>query len=258
MILFEIGFLTITLIDLIDLILVSWLFHKIYLYFRGTRAGQMLVGLIILMIGSFIFNAFGFSASSWLVNQFQTVLVVAFVILFQPELRRLLIYVGQTRFFQQIFRVGTPKTITSIVDAASQLKEKGWGGLIVIQRETGLRSYKDQGTQIRAEVSTQLLLSIFSPSSPLHDGAVIIQNDLIDAAACILPLTESKMIDPDMGTRHRAALGISEETDAIVVLISEEKSKISVAEDGRFSHIGMDQIALQKYLNDRMFISSGD
>ena len=258
MILFEIGFLTITLIDLIDLILVSWLFHKIYLYFRGTRAGQMLVGLIILMIGSFIFNAFGFSASSWLVNQFQTVLVVAFVILFQPELRRLLIYVGQTRFFQQIFRVGTPKTITSIVDATSQLKEKGWGGLIVIQRETGLRSYKDQGNQIRAEVSTQLLLSIFSPSSPLHDGAVIIQNDLIDAAACILPLTESKMIDPDMGTRHRAALGISEETDAIVVLISEEKSKISVAEDGRFSHIGMDQIALQKYLNDRMFIASGD
>ena len=258
MILFEIGFLTIRLIDLIDLILVSWLFHKIYLYFRGTRAGQMLVGLIILMIGSFIFNAFGFSASSWLVNQFQTVLVVAFVILFQPELRRLLIYVGQTRFFQQIFRVGTPKTITSIVDATSQLKEKGWGGLIVIQRETGLRSYKDQGTQIRAEVSTQLLLSIFSPSSPLHDGAVIVQNDLIDSAACILPLTESKMVDPEMGTRHRAALGITEETDAIVILISEERSQVSIAENSHFVEIDMDDIALTKYLNDKMFISSGD
>ena len=104
MVLFEIGFIKITLIDLIDLGLVSWLFYRVYTYFRGTRAGQMLIGLIILMIGSFIFNAFGFSASSWLVNQFQTVLVVAFVILFQPELRRLLIYVGQTRFFQQIFR----------------------------------------------------------------------------------------------------------------------------------------------------------
>ncbi len=258
MVLFKIGILTVTLIDLIDLLLVSWLFYKVYIYFKGTRAGQMLAGLVLLMLGSFLFNAFGLSASSWLVNQFQTVWVVAFVILFQPELRRLLIYVGQTRFFQRIFRVGTSRTILSIVDASVNLQERGWGGLMVIQRETGLRSYKEQGTQLKAEVTAPLLVSIFNPSSPLHDGAVIIQNDLIDAAACILPLTESKMIDPDMGTRHRAALGISEETDAIVVLISEEKSKISVAEDGRFSHIGMDQIALQKYLNDRMFIASGD
>ena len=258
MVLFKIGILTVTLIDLIDLLLVSWLFYKVYLYFKGTRAGQMLAGLVLLMLGSFLFNAFGFSASSWLVNQFQTVWVVAFVILFQPELRRLLIYVGQTRFFQRIFRVGTSRTILSIVDASLQLQDRGWGGLMVIQRETGLRSYKEQGTQLKAEVTAPLLVSIFNPSSPLHDGAVIIQNDLIDAAACILPLTDSKMIDPEMGTRHRAALGISEETDAIVVLVSEEKSKISVAEDGQFSHIGMDQIALQKYLNDRMFIASGD
>ena len=258
MTLIKIGFLTITLIDIVDLLLVSWLFYKVYIYFKGTRAGQMLAGLVFLMLASFLFNAFGLSASSWLVNQFQTVWVVAFVILFQPELRRLLIYVGQTRFFQRIFRVGTSRTILSIVEAALQLQERHWGGLIVIQKETGLRSYKEQGTQLKAEVTAPLLVSIFNPSSPLHDGAVIIQNDIIDAAACILPLTESKMIDPEMGTRHRAALGISEETDAIVVLISEEKTKISVAEDGRFSHIGMDKIALQKYLNDRMFISSGD
>ena len=258
MTLFKVGFLTITLIDIVDLLFVSWLFYKVYIYFKGTRAGQMLAGLVFLMLASFLFNAFGFSASSWLVNQFQTVWVVAFVILFQPELRRLLIYVGQTPFFQKIFRVGTSRTILSIVEAVLQLQERHWGGLIVIQKETGLRSYKEQGTQLKAEVTAPLLVSIFNPSSPLHDGAVIIQNDIIDAAACILPLTESKMIDPEMGTRHRAALGISEETDAIVVLISEEKSKISVAEDGRFSHIGMDKIALQKYLNDRMFISSGD
>jgi|TARA_B100001105_G_scaffold147315_1_gene118045 diadenylate cyclase len=258
MTLIKIGFLTITLIDIVDLLLVSWVFYRVYIYFKGTRAGQMLAGLVFLMLASFLFNAFGLSASSWLVNQFQTVWVVAFVILFQPELRRLLIYVGQTRFFQRIFRVGTSRTILSIVEASLQLQERHWGGLIVIQKETGLRSYKEQGTQLKAEVTAPLLVSIFNPSSPLHDGAVIIQNDIIDAAACILPLTESKMIDPEMGTRHRAALGISEETDAIVVLISEEKTKISVAEDGRFSHIGMDKIALQKYLNDRMFISSGD
>ena len=258
MVLFQIGFLTITLIDLIDLLLVSWLFFKVYIYFKGTRAGQMLAGLIFLMLSSFLFNAFGLSASSWLVNQFQTVWVVAFVILFQPELRRLLIYVGQTRFFQRIFRVGTSRTILSIVEASIQLQERHWGGLIVIQRETGLRSYKEQGTQLKAEVTAPLLVSIFNPTSPLHDGAVMIQNDIIDAAACILPLTESKMIDPEMGTRHRAALGISEETDAIVVLISEEKARISVVEDGRIAHISVDEIGLRKYLNDRMFIASGD
>ena len=258
MTLFKIGFLTITLIDIVDLLLVSWLFYKVYIYFKGTRAGQMLAGLVFLMLASFLFNAFGFSASSWLVNQFQTVWVVAFVILFQPELRRLLIYVGQTRFFQRIFRVGTSRTILSIIEASMQLQERHWGGLIVIQKETGLRSYKEQGTQLKAEVTAPLLVSIFNPSSPLHDGAVIIQNDIIDAAACILPLTESKMIDPEMGTRHRAALGISEETDAIVVLISEEKARISVAEDGRFSHVGIDEVGLQKFLNDKMFISSGD
>ena len=258
MVLFQIGFLTITLIDLIDLLLVSWLFFKVYIYFKGTRAWQMLAGLIFLMLSSFLFNAFGLSASSWLVNQFQTVWVVAFVILFQPELRRLLIYVGQTRFFQRIFRVGTSRTILSIVEASVQLQERHWGGLIVIQRETGLRSYKDQGTQLKAEVTAPLLVSIFNPTSPLHDGAVIIQNDIIDAAACILPLTESSMIDPEMGTRHRAALGITEETDAIVVLISEEKSRISVVEDGRIAHISVDEIGLRKYLNDRMFIASGD
>ena len=146
----------------------------------------------------------------------------------------------------------------SIIEASIQLQERHWGGLIVVQKETGLRSYKEQGTQLKAEVTAPLLVSIFNPSSPLHDGAVIIQNDIIDAAACILPLTESKMIDPEMGTRHRAALGISEETDAIVVLISEEKARISVAEDGRFSHIGIDEVGLQKFLNDKMFISSGD
>jgi len=242
----------------IDLLLVSWLFFKVYMYFKGTRAGQMLAGLIFLMLSSFLFNAFGLSASSWLVNQFQTVWVVAFVILFQPELRRLLIYVGQTRFFQRIFRVGTSRTILSIVEASIQLQERHWGGLIVIQRETGLRSYKEQGTQLKAEVTAPLLVSIFNPTSPLHDGAVIIQNDIIDAAACILPLTESKMIDPEMGTRHRAALGISEETDAIIVLISEEKARISVVEDGRIAHISVDEIGLLKYLNDRMFIASGD
>ena len=256
--LFEFGFLAITLIDIIDICLVTWVFFKVYQYFRDTRAGQMLVGLIILMISSFIFNSFGLSAMSWLVNQFQTVWVVAFVILFQPEIRRLLIYVGQTRFFQRIFQMGTSRSLEAIVDASLLLSEKKWGALIVIQRETGLRSYKDSSVQLKAEISSPLLLSIFNPESPLHDGAVILQNTLIEAAGCILPLTESQMILPEMGTRHRAALGITEESDAIVLIISEERGTISTAENGRFTNLDMDEMKLRRYLNERLFISSGD
>ena len=255
---FKLGFLTVTLIDLIDIILVTWVFYKVYQYFKDTRAGQMLIGLVILLISSFIFNSFGLSAMSWLVNQFQTVWVVAFVILFQPEIRRLLIYIGQTRFFQRIFRMGTSRSLEAIVDASLQLSEKKWGALIVIQRETGLRSYKEAGIQLKAEVSAPLLMSVFNPESPMHDGAVIMQNTLLEAAGCILPLTESQMILPEMGTRHRAALGITEESDAIVVVISEERGTIITAENGRFTNMDMDEMKLRRYLNERLFISSGD
>ena len=258
MTLFKLGFLTVTFIDLIDIILVTWVFFKVYQYFKDTRAGQMLFGLVILLISSFIFNSFGLSAMSWLVNQFQTVWVVAFVILFQPEIRRLLIYVGQTRFFQRIFKMGTSRSLEAIVEAALQLSAKKWGALIVIQRETGLRSYKEASVQLKGEVSAPLLLSIFNPDSPLHDGAVILQNTLIEAAGCILPLTESQMILPEMGTRHRAALGITEESDAIVVIVSEERGTISTAENGRFTNLEMDEMKLRRYLNERLFISSGD
>ena len=258
MTLFPIGFINVSLIDVIDLILVTWIFYKVYQYFKETRAGQMLIGLIILLIASFLFNAIGFSATSWLVNQFQTVWVVAFVILFQPEIRRLLIYVGQTRFFRSIFRVGTSRSLEAVVEASLNMSDRQWGALIVIQRETGLRAYKESGTSIKGEVSTALLLSIFNPSSPLHDGAVVLQNTLVESAGCILPLTESEMINPDMGTRHRAALGLTEESDAIVIVVSEERGAIAAAENGRFVKLDMDEMVLRRYLNERLFISSGD
>ena len=130
--------------------------------------------------------------------------------------------------------------------------------MIVIQRETGLRSYKEAGIQLKAEISAPLVVSIFNPESPMHDGAIILQNTLIEAAGCILPLTESQMILPDMGTRHRAALGITEESDAIVIIVSEERGTISTAENGRFTNLDLDEMNLRRYLNDRLFISSGD
>ena len=254
----KLGFLTITLIDILDLILVTWIFYKVYQYFHETRAGQMLIGLVILLISSFIFNSFGLSAMSWLFNQFQTVWVVAFVILFQPEIRRLLIYIGQTRFFQKIFRMSTSRSLESIVEASLLMSENRWGAIIVIQRETGLRSYKEAGIQLKAEVSAPLLMSIFNPTSPMHDGAVIIQNTLLEAAGCILPLTESPMILPEMGTRHRAALGITEESDSIVIVVSEERGAIATAENGRFTNLEIDEMKLRRYLNERLFISSGE
>ena len=179
MYLFDLWFIKVSLIDIIDLILVTWLFYKVYKYFHETRAGQMLLGLVILLIASVLFNSIGLSASSWVVNQFQTVWVVAFVILFQPEIRRLLIYVGQTGFFRRIFQIGSSRTIEAIVEASVQLTNNKWGALIVIQRETGLRSYKEAGTELKAEVTAPLLLSIFNPGSPLHDGSVIINLSLI-------------------------------------------------------------------------------
>mgnify|MGYP001224666066 FL=1 len=243
MTLFKVGFLTVTVLDIIDILLVTWLFIKLYTYFRGTRAGQMLVGIIIILLSSFVFRAIGMSGMTWIVDQIQTVWVVAFVILFQPELRRLMIYVGTNPFFQRLFRVGSSSTIDAVVHSSVQLQQKGWGALIVLQRDAGLKNIKEAGTSVKAEVSSPLLVSIFNPQSPLHDGAVIIQNNIIEAAQCILPLTESDMIDPEMGTRHRAALGISEETDVIVIVVSEEKSRISVAVNGVFQ-LDLDEYSL--------------
>ena len=137
------------------------------------------------------------------------------------------------------------------------MQERGWGAIIVLQRDTGLKNIKEAGTPVKAEVSSPLLVSIFNPQSPLHDGAVIIQNNIIEAAQCILPLTESDMVDPEMGTRHRAALGISEETDVIAIVMSEEKKRISVAVNGVFQ-LNLDQYSLKRFLDENLFVSSGE
>ena len=168
-----------------------------------------------------------------------------------------MIYVGTTRVFQRLFRVGSSNTIDSVVDATAKLKEKGWGAIIVLQRDTGLKHIKEAGTHVKAEISSPLLLSIFNPQSPLHDGAVIIQNNIIEAAQCILPLTESEMIDPDMGTRHRAALGISEETDVIAIVVSEEKKQIAVAVNGVFQ-LNLDEFSLRRFLDENLFLNLGE
>ncbi|MCH7858360.1 MAG: DNA integrity scanning protein DisA nucleotide-binding domain protein, partial [Candidatus Marinimicrobia bacterium] len=175
----------------------------------------------------------------------------------QPELRRLLIYIGQTPVIRGIFRVTGSRTIDAIVVACQELAQRNWGGLIVVQRDSGLRSYKDRGTTLAAEVSPELLISIFNPAAPLHDGAVIIQNEIIETAQCILPLSESETLDPGMGTRHRAALGLTEESDALVVVVSEESGQIALAIDGHFRR-NLDETDLRGLLNKYIFVSGGE
>lgn len=250
MVLFRIGFLDFTLIDLLDIMAVYYVFLKLYQIMKGTRAAQMFAGLLLIIIASFIFQMVNMEGMSWLVSSFSAVWVIAFVIIFQPELRRLLIQLGQTRIIRMLFKVEENRSISAVVEAASQLSERHYGGLIVLQKDTGLKSIVEMGVPLQAEVSPELLVSIFSPRTPLHDGAVIISNDLIQAAKCILPLSQNPEYELTTGTRHRSALGITEESDAAAVVVSEETGRISLAYQGEFIHRNLDKANLNKYLRE--------
>jgi len=252
MTLFTFKFLTITLWDVLDIVIVYLILLKLYQFFKGSRASQMLIGLAIILLMSFLARTFNLQSLSWIMSHLQTVWVIAFVIVFQPELRRILIYVGQSRFLRRFLSEAKSKTIEAVGTATQELIRRRWGGLFVLAREVGLKPIKERATTINAEVSSALLVSIFNPGSPLHDGAVLIQNDIIEAAGCILPLSENPDLDPQMGTRHRAALGISEESDAVVVVVSEETQKIAVAFQGIF-YRNVDQDTLHALLNKLFF-----
>lgn len=230
--LFTIGFLPVRLIDMLDVFLVAFVFYELFMLMKGTRAAQILVGLLLLFITSIVAQLLQMEGVSWLVSKIQTVWVIAFVILFQPELRRVLIHLGQSRLVRLFYRAGENRVIGEIVEAATELSDRGYGALIVVTRDTGIASIIESGVPIRAEVSAELLTTIFTPRSPLHDGAVVIQGELVEAAKCILPLSDNPHIAPSMGTRHRAALGLSEESDAVIVVVSEEARTISLAVGG--------------------------
>ncbi|MDP8208683.1 MAG: diadenylate cyclase CdaA [Candidatus Electryonea clarkiae] len=236
---FRIGFMSFTLIDLVDIFLVTFVFYKLYDIMRGTRASQMFIGLIIILLISVVVRTVGLKGMTWLLDSIAKVWVIAFVILFQPELRRLLIQLGKGRLVQRIFKVPATKIIDEICNAAIDLSQKRYGGLIVLQRDMGMRAIIETGIKMQAEATGELIVSIFFPRTPLHDGAVIINGNVIEAARCILPLTQNPNIDPSLGTRHRAALGATEESDCAVVVVSEETGQISLAYRGAFIERGM-------------------
>jgi len=251
--LFRIGFLRFTIIDLLDITAVYFVFYQLYRIMRGTRASQMFAGLILIFVASFIVQLLGMQGMSWLIQSVATVWVIVFVIVFQPELRRLLVQLGQTRLVRAIVKERGTSTIEEVAKAAEMLSQKRYGGLIVIQGETGIRGITETGIPIGADVTAELIVSIFFPRTPLHDGAVVIRGDIIQAAKCILPLSENPSIDPEMGTRHRAALGLTEEADAVVVVVSEETGKISVAKDGVFLGRSYNGESLKAELENLLF-----
>jgi diadenylate cyclase len=235
-VMFRIGFLEVTWVDALDILVVAFIIYRLYLIMRGTIAVQIFVGLLMIIAASLIARALNLQAVTWMLRALTDIWVIAFIILFQPELRRLLLIVGQGRLMGRFFRYSITDAIDEIVEACEEMSERQIGALIVIARTSGIRMIIETGIPLRAEVSKQLFLSIFQPKSPLHDGAVVVRDRIIEAARCTLPLTAHVKLDGFiMGMRHRSAVGISEQADVLAIAVSEETGIISVAIDGRLN-----------------------
>ncbi len=231
--LFKIGFLPITLLDIIDIALVSFIFYRVYLIIRGTIASQIFFGLIIVFILSFIAQTVNLKAIGWLLKLITDIWVIAFIVLFQPEIRRLLVVLGRNPFIRLFIKSDDQVLVEVLTETVFEMSQYQHGALIVIVKTAGIKGIAETGEIINSKVSKNLLRSIFFPRSPLHDGAVIIKNDIIEAARCALPLSQATVFNGHpLGMRHRAGLGISEQADVLCIIVSEETGTISVAEDG--------------------------
>jgi diadenylate cyclase len=224
-----------SVINLVDLALVTTLIYAILVLVRGTRAVQLLRGLIVLALLFLLLSSFvELPAFQWLVSNTLPVLLLAFPVIFQPELRRALEQLGRAgRYFRLFRRNHESPIIIAIAGACLRLSQRRHGALIVIEQDTGLQEYVDTGIILNAEPSSELLLTIFNKTTELHDGAIIVRGEKIVAAACVMPLSTRSLSDRQMGLRHRAALGISEVSDAVVVVVSEETGQISIAHNSR-------------------------
>ena len=246
-------FFNIRIRDIIDILIVAIAFYKLFMLIRETRAEQLTKGIFALFIFTKISQWLELFTINWLLKQIMTVGTLAILIVFQPELRRALEYIGRSRFFTKSFVEIKDESLTmvvnEIVEAAASLSRQKIGALIVIERKTGLSEIVETGTKIDGQVSSDLLINIFIPNTPLHDGAVIIKEDKIKAAGCFLPLTDNMSLSRELGTRHRAALGISEKSDSLAIVVSEETGAISVAENGSIARY-LDTKTLEQILLD--------
>lgn len=221
-------------LDLLDVAIVSVLFYKLYMFIRSTRAVTMFLGLLVIIVGGFLAEVLGLHALSSIIGSLKTIWLIGFLIVFQPELRRALSKLGQHPIVRPFVARGEAhEAVDMIVSAVFEMAEAHVGALIVLLGQAGLKGVIETGTPLYARVSEELLLAIFQHKSPLHDGAVIVQSDQIVAAGCILPLTQDPRLSRSLGTRHRAAIGITEEADCDVVVVSEETGGVSHAKGGQ-------------------------
>ncbi len=223
-----------TLASVVDILLVALVVYECLLLVRGTRASQMLLGLVLLVLVYYLAQWWQLTTLHWLLETALPYAVFGIIVLFQAEIRQGLAKIGRNSLFMWLTRgKGVDETYEDVVLAANFLSAHRIGGLIVIERRTGLRTYAESGIGLDARVSYDLLVTIFRPGGPLHDGAVIIQQDRLAAAACFLPISMNPVLSAQLGTRHRAAIGITEETDAVAVAISESSGAISIAVGGK-------------------------
>ena len=241
--------------DVLDVLLVAIVIYRIFTLFRGTRAMQMLVGVGMLVAASIAARQLELHTLGWLLDTLWSFWVVVLVVMFQPELRRALTSLGHAAALRALFGsrgVDTLRVVDEIASVAGSLAERRIGALIVIERGTGLRQYAELGVALDALVSADLLMSVFLPYSPLHDGAAFIRDDRVVAAGCFLPLSRNSQLARQLGTRHRAALGVTEETDAVGVVVSEETGKLSLTVDG-----GIETLASPDALRRRLLMLLG-
>jgi diadenylate cyclase len=247
----QIGILAPGWQDIVEIAIVGAIFYRLLTLLAGTRAIQMLAGLVFLVGVYFIARLLGLELLRSLLGNFFQFGVIAAIVVFQPELRSALAHLGQNRILRVFTRMEETQVAEEIAQAAEELSRARVGAIIAIEQEIGLEEFVEKtGTRIRARVSAPLLNTIFAPYSPLHDGAVVVRGDAIVAAGVVLPLTQFPVADKSLGTRHRAALGLSEETDALVVVVSEETSQISVARRGQLQR-DLDPEALASILAGR-------
>ncbi len=237
--------------DVLDIAIVTFVIYKIMEFIKETRAQQLVKGLLVLVLATFISGEFQLYTLNWVLKGTMTIGVIALVIIFQPELRRGLEYVGRQKLLKSPIReIGKERAkhiANQLVKAINTFSDQRIGALIVFEREVALKEICDTGTLIKADISSELLGNIFYEGSPLHDGAVIVRGDRIYAAGCVLPLTQNKELSKELGTRHRAGLGITEHSDAMAVIVSEETGIISIAVDGKLSRF-LDVKSVEKEL----------
>lgn len=225
--------------DLVDIIIVTYIFYKVYTFIKDTRAEQVLKGMLFLLIATKLSEIFNLHTLYWMLENTLTVGLIAVLIIFQPELRSGLEYIGRTKFNflgknnYSLTEDMLNKDIEEIVECLYSLSRQKIGALIIMERDTKIGEVINTGTIIDGDISRQLLINIFIPNTPLHDGAVVIRDGKVKAAACFLPLTESKDLSKDLGTRHRAAIGVSEISDCLSLIVSEETGAVSIAKSGK-------------------------